>query len=199
MKRFIDVFFSFFIILILAPLIVLAGFVVRTKIGAPVLFKQQRPGQYGEAFYLYKFRTMTNEKDKNGKLLPDEQRLTNLGTLFRKYSLDELPQLFNVLKGDMSLVGPRPLLMEYLALYTEEQRLRHKVRPGITGWAQVNGRNAITWEEKFKLDFWYVKNQSILLDCKILLITIVKVIKREGINSRDSVSMMKFTGSKEVL
>ncbi|AXI10780.1 sugar transferase [Oceanobacillus sp. 143] len=199
MKRAIDVFISLTLITILLPLILVVAIVVRFALGAPVLFKQQRPGLYGKPFFLYKFRTMTNAVDSSGKLLSDEQRLTAFGMFLRKYSLDELPQLFNVLKGEMSLVGPRPLLMEYIPLYTDEQRLRHKVKPGITGWAQINGRNAISWEEKFNLDIWYVKNQRVSLDIKILALTIIKVLKREGIRSEDSVSMMKFTGKKEVL
>ncbi|RDW22407.1 sugar transferase [Oceanobacillus arenosus] len=199
MKRALDVFTSLTLIIIFLPILLIVAIMVRIALGAPVLFKQQRPGLNGKPFYLYKFRTMTNALDPNGQLLSDEQRITALGMFLRKYSLDELPQLFNVLKGEMSLVGPRPLLMEYLALYTEEQRLRHTVRPGITGWAQINGRNAITWEEKFNLDIWYVNNQHFLLDLKILVLTIVKVLKREGIRSEDSVSMMKFTGKKEVL
>nr|WP_249869621.1 sugar transferase [Oceanobacillus saliphilus] len=194
-----DVLISFLLTLILSPVTLLTAIMIRLAMGAPILFKQQRPGINGKPFELYKFRTMTDATDRKGRLLNDEQRLTRLGSFLRKYSLDELPQLFNVLKGDMSLVGPRPLLMEYLTLYNEEQRMRHMVRPGMTGWAQVNGRNAITWEEKFTLDSWYVKNQSLLLDCKILFLTTIKVLKKEGIHSQDSVSMMKFTGSKEVL
>jgi sugar transferase EpsL len=169
---------------------------VRYKLGSPVLFKQQRPGLHGKPFYLYKFRTMTEERDENGELLPDHLRLTPFGQFLRKYSLDELPQLFNVLKGDISLVGPRPLLMEYLELYTPEQARRHEVKPGITGWAQVNGRNAISWEEKFKLDVWYVDNRSFWLDLRILFLTVIKVFKLEGINHAGHVTMKKFTGTK---
>lgn len=167
--------------------------------GSPVLFKQKRPGLSGEIFHVCKFRTMKNAYDKNGQLLPDRKRLTHFGKVIRKYSLDELPQLFNVLRGTMSLVGPRPLLPEYLHLYTEDQQVRHHTKPGITGWAQVNGRNAITWEDKFELDRWYVENQTIILDIKILFLTIWKVIKREGITDQDQVSMKKFTGSDEVI
>lgn len=158
------------------------------------MFCQQRPGLYGKPFILYKFRTMLNGDGQS-----DEQRLTPLGRFLRKYSLDEFPQLLNVLKGDMSLVGPRPLLMEYLSLYSEEQYIRHHVKPGITGWAQVNGRNAISWEEKFLLDVWYVKNQSFFLDMKILAKTLIKVVKKEGINQQDHATMEKFQGSKEVV
>lgn len=168
---------------------------VRYKLGSPILFKQQRPGLHGKPFYLYKFRTMTDERDENGKLLPDHLRLTSFGKFLRKYSLDELPQLFNVLKGDISLVGPRPLLMEYLELYTPEQARRHEVKPGITGWAQVNGRNAISWEEKFKLDVWYVDNRTFWLDIKILFLTVIKVLKKEGINQSEYVTMEKFAGN----
>lgn len=174
---------------------VVTAILVHWKLGSPVLFKQQRPGLHGKPFYLYKFRTMTDERDENGELLPDHLRLTPFGQFLRKYSLDELPQLFNVLKGDISLVGPRPLLMEYLELYTPEQARRHEVKPGITGWAQVNGRNAISWEEKFKLDVWYVDNRTFWLDIKILFLTVIKVLKKEGINQSEYVTMEKFTGN----
>jgi sugar transferase EpsL len=166
-------------------------------LGRPVIFKQIRPGLHGRPFYLYKFRTMTDCRDKNGQLLPDEDRLTPFGKWLRKYSLDELPQLFNVIKGDLSFVGPRPLLMEYLPLYTPEQALRHEVKPGITGWAQVNGRNAISWEEKFALDLWYVENQSIWLDLKILFLTIIKVVRSEGISHEGFSTMPKLKGQME--
>lgn len=169
--------------------------VVRMKLGAPILFKQKRPGLHGKPFYLYKFRTMTDERDESGKLLPDSVRLTSTGKWIRKLSLDELPQLFNVLKGELSLVGPRPLLMEYLPLYSKEQIRRHEVKPGITGWAQVNGRNAISWDDKFALDVWYVDHKSFLLDLKILFLTFIKVFKREGINQDDHVTVEKFTGN----
>lgn len=168
------------------------------KLGAPILFKQQRPGLNGKPFQLYKFRTMTDKRDSAGKLMPDCERLTSFGRFLRKYSLDELPQLFNVIKGDLSLVGPRPLLMEYLPLYTKEQAKRHLVKPGITGWAQVNGRNAISWEEKFKLDVWYVENQTFLLDFKILFLTFWKVATSEGVNQSTNVTMESFKGSKNV-
>ncbi|WP_077625198.1 sugar transferase [Sediminibacillus massiliensis] len=199
MKRTFDILLSLFLLLFLSPVIVIIASIVRLSIGRPILFKQQRPGLYGKGFYLYKFRTMTDKKGKNGKPLPDEARLTAVGKKLRKYSLDEFPQFINVLKGDMSFVGPRPLLMEYLPLYTPEQMIRQNVRPGITGWAQVNGRNAITWEEKFQLDTWYVENQSFLLDLKILAMTVRKVIKKEGINQQGHVTTEKFKGSKEVL
>jgi len=163
--------------------------------GRPVLFKQMRPGLNGKPFYMYKFRTMTYERDEQGTLLSDELRLTGLGRFLRSTSLDELPELFNILKGDMSLVGPRPLLMQYLDRYTPEQARRHEVKPGITGWAQVNGRNAISWEEKFALDVWYVDNCSLWLDMKILLMTLVKVFKREGISAAGEATMPEFMGS----
>lgn len=165
---------------------------VRMILGTPVLFKQTRPGFKGEPFEVYKFRTMTRERDKNGKLLPDNERLTSFGRLLRATSLDELPEYFNVLKGDMSLVGPRPLLMQYLHRYTKEQAKRHNAKPGITGWAQVNGRNTITWEDKFKLDVWYVDNASLWLDLKIIGLTIWKVIKREGINQQGQSTMEEY-------
>lgn len=169
---------------------------IRMTYGSPVIFKQKRPGLHGKPFYIYKFRTMTNERDKSGNLLPNHLRITKLGKFLRKTSLDEIPQLFNVLKGDISLVGPRPLLMDYLELYSSEQARRHDVRPGITGWAQVNGRNAITWEEKFKLDVWYVDNQSFWLDIKIIFLTVLKVIRSEGVNKNEQVTMERFTGNK---
>ncbi|UOR13797.1 sugar transferase [Halobacillus amylolyticus] len=199
MKRGLDLVISLFILAGFSPVIFMVAIVVKVKMGSPILFKQKRPGQYGKPFYLYKFRTMITGRDDRGKILPDELRLTNVGKFLRKYSLDEFPQLFNVVKGEMSLVGPRPLLMEYLPLYSSEQAKRHYVKPGITGWAQVNGRNAITWEEKFYFDTWYVSNQSLWLDVKILFITMSKVLKREGINYQGHVSMEKFKGSKEVM
>ncbi|MGE7860165.1 sugar transferase [Bacillus mobilis] len=196
MKRLFDLLVSLSFLLILSLPISIVAILVRIKLGSPIIFKQQRPGLYGKAFYLYKFRTMTDARDSNGVLLPDQVRLTSFGKLLRKYSLDELPQLINVVKGNLSLVGPRPLLMEYLPLYSKEQVKRHHVKPGITGWAQVNGRNAITWEKKFALDVWYVNNQSFLLDMKILFLTIIKVFKSEGINQVDHVTMERFTGTK---
>lgn len=162
--------------------------------GKPVLFKQERPGLHGKSFVIFKFRTMTKEKDTDGEFLPDEIRLTSCGKLLRKLSIDELPQLFNVLRGDLSLVGPRPLLMEYLPLYNKYQARRHEVKPGITGWAQVNGRNILSWNDRFKLDVWYVDNQSFTLDLKIIWMTIIKVFKREGINKAGHATMEKFRG-----
>lgn len=173
---------------------IVVALLVKYKIGSPVLFIQKRPGLHEKPFLLYKFRTMTEERDSKGQLLPDHLRLTKLGTFLRKYSLDELPQLINVLKGELSLVGPRPLLMEYLPLYSAEQRKRHYVRPGITGLAQVNGRNAISWEEKFQLDVWYVHHNSFLLDIKILFLTVYKVLKSEGINQSENTPMGVFLG-----
>lgn len=196
MKRSIDFLFSLFLLIITSPIILITAIIIKIKIGSPILFKQQRPGLNGKPFFIYKFRTMTDERDENGNLLPDEIRLTKTGGIIRKLSLDELPQLFNVLKGDMSFVGPRPLLMKYLPLYNKEQARRHEVRPGITGWAQVNGRNAISWEEKFKYDVWYVDHQSILLDIKILFLTVVKVFKSEGINQQGQATIEEFKGSK---
>ena len=166
------------------------------KLGRPILFKQERPGLREKPFHLLKFRTMSNLPGPDGKLLPDETRLTRFGKFLRRLSLDELPQLYNVLKGDLSLVGPRPLLTEYLPYYTPEQARRHQVKPGITGWAQINGRNAITWEEKFQLDVWYVNNRSLALDLKILFITMMKVLQGEGISSKGWVTMPRFTGSE---
>ena len=194
MKRLFDLILSFICLLPLLPVMVVIIFLVRVKIGSPIFFKQKRPGLNGEIFKIYKFRTMTNERDKNGALKPDSARLTKFGKFLRSTSLDELPGLWNVLKGDMSLVGPRPLLVEYLPLYSEKQSRRHEVRPGITGWAQVNGRNAISWEEKFELDVWYVDNQSFWLDTKILYLTVLKVFRREGIRQQGHVTMEGFKG-----
>jgi len=196
MKRLFDLILSFIGLLFLLPVIVLIALLVRLRIGSPIFFKQARPGLNGKIFNMYKFRTMTNECDKDGNLLSDKVRLTKFGKFLRSTSLDELPGLWNVLKGDMSLVGPRPLLVEYLPLYSEKQSRRHEVRPGITGWAQVNGRNAISWDEKFDLDIWYVDNQSIWLDIKILWMTIGKVIFRTGISSKNNATMDEFLGTK---
>ena len=182
--------------LILSSLIILgASILIAKKLGKPVLFKQTRPGQYGKPFQIYKFRTMTDAKDENGELLPDEQRMTPVGRFIRNSSIDELPQLINVLKGDISLVGPRPLLMEYLPLYNQEQKKRHNVKPGITGWAQINGRNAISWDAKFKLDVWYVENQSFKLDMYIIYKTIVNTLQKKDINSPNHVTAEKFKGN----
>ncbi|WP_284702829.1 sugar transferase [Peribacillus simplex] len=196
MKRSFDFICSFSGLIILTPVIIIIAILVRLKLGSPVIFKQQRPGLHGNSFFVFKFRTMTDERDENGELLPDHVRLTLFGQVLRNLSLDELPQLINVLKGDISLVGPRPLLIEYLELFTPEQARRHEVRPGITGWAQVNGRNAISWEDKFKLDVWYVDNRSFWLDMKILFMTVLKVFNSEGISQTGHVTMEKFKGSK---
>jgi lipopolysaccharide/colanic/teichoic acid biosynthesis glycosyltransferase len=176
---------------------VLTAAAVYLSMGSPVLFRQKRPGLHGEIFEIYKFRTMSNARDEKGALLPDEKRLTKTGAIIRSLSLDELPQLFNVVKGDMSFVGPRPLLPEYLPLYDERQKRRHDVKPGITGWAQVNGRNALSWRERFELDVWYVEHRSFLLDMKILWLTLLKVLKREGVSSRTGATMEKFKGNDE--
>ena len=197
MKRLFDLISSLIGLLVLLPVIVFIVLLVRLKIGSPVLFKQARPGLNGELFNMVKFRTMTNECDKDGNQLPDSKRLTSFGRFLRSSSLDELPELWNVLKGEMSLVGPRPLLMEYLPLYSSEQARRHEVRPGITGWAQVNGRNAISWDAKFELDVWYVDNQSLWLDVKILWLTVIKVISRDGIAAQGDVTMPVFRGLKK--
>jgi sugar transferase EpsL len=196
LKRLFDIIISLILLILFSPLIIIIGCLVRWKLGAPVFFKQMRPGLHGKPFYFYKFRTMTNQTDSNGRLLSDAERLTSVGLFLRKYSLDELLQLFNVLKGDLSLVGPRPLLMDYLPLYNAEQARRHEVKPGITGWAQVNGRNAISWEEKFVLDVWYVDNYSFLLDIKIIFITIKKVFRTEGINQPGQMTVEPFTGTR---
>jgi len=196
MKRIFDLVVTFFGLLILLPLIVLIALMVRGALGSPIFFKQERPGLNGDIFNMYKFRTMTNECDKDGNLLIDEARLTKFGKFLRSTSLDELPGLWNVLKGDMSLVGPRPLLVEYLPLYSEKQSRRHEVRPGITGWAQVNGRNAISWDEKFDLDVWYVDNQSFWLDIKILWLTVQKVISRDGVSPEGVDIMPRFDKSE---
>jgi lipopolysaccharide/colanic/teichoic acid biosynthesis glycosyltransferase len=182
---------------LVAPVFLLLAIMVRVRLGSPILFTQVRPGLGGRPFRMMKFRTMTNARGADGQLLPDAERLTSFGRFLRSTSLDELPELWNVLKGEMSLVGPRPLLMEYLPLYSPEQARRHEVRPGITGWAQVNGRNALSWEEKFKLDVWYVDNQSIALDIKILFMTIKKVFMREGVSAAGEATMPPFRGSPQ--
>lgn len=196
MKRVFDFFFSLLLIIIASPIFLLTACLVKIKLGSPVLFKQLRPGLNGKPFYIYKFRTMMQTRDAEGNLLPDALRLTSLGRLLRNFSLDELPQLINVLMGELSLVGPRPLLMQYLDRYTERQARRHLVKPGITGWAQVNGRNAITWEQKFELDVWYVENQSLLLDLKILCLTVKRVLGRKGVNQAGEATMQEFMGVK---
>ena len=197
MKRIFDLLASCAALLLLSPVLLIVAVLVRMRLGGPVLFKQVRPGLNGVPFEMYKFRTMTGQRDKDGVLLPDEQRLTPFGRRLRSSSLDELPELLNVIKGDMSLVGPRPLLMSYLQLYSPEQMRRHDVRPGITGWAQVNGRNAISWHEKFALDIWYVANRSFVLDIRILFSTVAAVLTRRGITSDAHVTMPPFTGGVE--
>jgi len=179
----------------LSPILVVVATLVRFKLGKPILFRQQRPGLQGKPFLVYKFRTMTEARDAQGNLLPDGERLTPLGRFLRSTSLDELPELINVLKGEMSLVGPRPLLMQYLERYTPEQMCRHEVKPGITGWAQVNGRNALTWEQKFALDLWYVDHQSLWVDLKIMALTIWKILRREGISQPGQATAEEFMGS----
>ena len=195
MKRIFDLVSTILGLVVVGPLLLMLALLVKVNLGSPVLFRQSRSGQGGRLFELFKFRTMTSQRGANGALLPDAQRQTRFGRFLRATSLDELPELINVLKGDMSLVGPRPLLVEYLPLYSREQARRHEVRPGITGWAQVNGRNAISWEEKFKLDVWYVDNRSFGLDLRILWMTVAKVFKREGISQEGRATMERFTGS----
>lgn len=196
MKRVFDIVLALILIILSLPLYVLTSILVYLNMGRPIFFIQKRPGYKEKIFSLYKFRTMTNEKDSDGVLLCDEKRVVGIGKFIRSTSLDELPQLFNVLKGEMSFVGPRPLLIEYLPLYSLEQKKRHDVLPGITGWAQVNGRNAISWEQKFDYDLWYINNQSFILDMKILWMTILKVIKRRDISSGENISIEKFKGNK---
>lgn len=196
-KRFLDFTLSLLALILLSPVMLIIAILVRIKLGTPVIFKQQRPGKNEKIFTLYKFRTMTDKKDENGNLLPDSERLTKFGKLLRSTSLDELPELVNIIKGDMAIVGPRPLLVGYLPLYNEEQKHRHDVRPGLTGLAQVNGRNSISWEEKFKDDLKYVNKITFMGDTKIILKTVGKVFKREGISQGNSATMEKFQGSKE--
>ena len=196
-KRFFDFLFSLLMLIIFSPILILVSLIIYFDIGSPILFKQERPGKNEKIFKLYKFRTMKNIVDSNGVLKDDISRISSIGKFLRESSLDELPSLVNVLKGEMSLVGPRPLLIEYLQYYNKEQQLRHNVKPGITGWAQVNGRNSISWEEKFKLDVWYVRNNSLVLDLRILLMTLKKVFAREGINSDVDTTMEKFTGNNK--
>ena len=196
LKSIFDKTLALFLIILFSPIYIIVSLLIFFKMGSPILFRQKRPGYKEKIFGIYKFRTMTNEKDEFGNLLPDDKRLVGIGKFIRSTSLDELPQVFNVLKGEMSFVGPRPLLEEYLPLYNEKQKRRHDVKPGITGWAQVNGRNAISWDQKFDYDVWYVDNQSFWLDMKILWLTILKVVKRSDISSSTSSTMEKFTGSK---
>ena len=195
LKRPMDFILSLMAIVVLSPVLIIVGVLVRVKLGSPVLFKQKRPGLNEKIFTMYKFRTMTDEKDENGELLPNNIRLTKLGKILRATSLDELPELFNILKGDMSIIGPRPLLIEYLPLYNDKQKQRHDVRPGLSGLAQVNGRNAISWEDKFDYDVEYVENISFLLDVKLIVQTFLKVFKREGVNKSENVTMEKFKGT----
>lgn len=190
-----DILISILVLTLFSPLLLIVSLVILIDSGWPVFFRQQRPGCKEKPFTLIKFRTMTNAKGKDGQLLPDGARLTGAGRIIRKLSLDELPQFFNVLAGQMSVVGPRPLLMEYLPLYNERQKKRHDVKPGITGWAQVNGRNAVDWKKRFELDVWYVENHTLVLDLKILAITFIKVLKREGISGEGSATMEKFKGN----
>lgn len=194
LKRLFDILASACGLLLLAPVYLIIAWLIRRKLGSPVLFRQRRPGLSGKPFEMVKFRTMLDAVDANGNPLPDSERMTAFGSFLRSASLDELPELWNVLKGDMSLVGPRPLLMEYLPLYSTEQYRRHEARPGVTGWAQINGRNALSWEEKFKLDVWYVDNQSLWLDLKIIFLTIKKVLVRDGISADGEATMTKFMG-----
>lgn len=195
-KRLFDIVASIIGLLLLFPILAIVAWQIRRKLGSPVLFRQVRPGLNGKPFEMIKFRTMRDTVDAVGKPLPDSERMTPFGSFLRSSSLDELPELWNVLKGDMSLVGPRPLLMEYLPLYSPEQFRRHEVRPGVTGWAQINGRNALSWDEKFKLDVWYVDNRSFWLDLKIIFLTIKKVVVRDGISADGEATMTKFTGDK---
>jgi len=198
LKRIFDIICSLVGLILLSPIIIILAILLRIYLGTPVIFQQIRPGLKGKPFTLFKFRTMSNNTDEEGKLFPDANRISRIGHLLRSTSLDELPTLWNVLKADMSLVGPRPLLVEYLNLYTPEQARRHEVKPGITGWAQVNGRNAISWEEKFKFDLWYVNNHDFWLDIKIIIITILKVFRQDGINQSRAISMEKFQGNRKL-
>lgn len=197
MKRLIDLLCSGAGLLLLSPIMVVVAILVRVRLGAPVLFRQQRPGLQGLPFYMFKFRTMTDARDSDGRLLSDDERLSGFGCWLRSTSLDELPGLINVLKGDMSLVGPRPLLLQYLPLYSATQARRHLVRPGLTGWAQVNGRNALSWEEKFALDIWYVDNRNLWLDLKIIVLTVLKVFRREGVSAANDATMPAFMGNAQ--
>ena len=194
-KRIFDFLVSLVALIVLSPVFLVVAIQIRRKLGSPIFFRQTRPGEDGKPFQMVKFRTMLDAVDKQGNQLPDDQRMTPFGAFLRSTSLDELPELWNVLKGEMSLVGPRPLLMEYLPLYSKEQYRRHEVRPGVTGWAQVNGRNAISWEDKFRLDVWYVDNRSLWLDVKILFLTVKKVLVRDGISGEGEATMSKFTGN----
>ena len=195
-KRFFDFLLSLIAIILLSPVFLIVALLVRTKLGSPILFCQERPGKDEKIFKMYKFRSMSDERDENGQLMPDEVRLTSFGKKLRSTSLDELPELFNILKGDMSIVGPRPLLVKYLPLYNAEQRKRHDVRPGLTGWAQANGRNAISWEEKFKYDVEYTEKYSFFMDLKIIFMTVRSVLRHEGISSESAATMEEFLGNE---
>jgi sugar transferase EpsL len=197
LKRVFDLIAALCLLVCISPILLIIAVAIRFNMGSPILFKQLRPGLNGNPFYIYKFRTMTNSTDSNQKLLPDDKRLTSFGKFIRRHSLDELPQLLNVIRGEMSFVGPRPLLMEYTPLFNNEQLRRLEVRPGITGWSQINGRNAISWDEKFKLDIWYVDHRTFLLDVKIILITILRVFLPKDINSQGTVTAEKFEGNIE--
>ena len=197
LKRLFDIFFSFVGLLVFLPIAGIIAWNIERKLGSPIFFRQKRPGKNGQVFEIFKFRTMLDASDSKGEILPDNERMTPFGTFLRSSSLDELPGLWNVLKGEMSLVGPRPLLVEYLPLYSKDQARRHELKPGITGWAQINGRNAISWEDKFKLDVWYVDNRSFWLDIKIILLTVKKVFVRDGISADGEATMSKFTGKAE--
>lgn len=195
-KRFFDIILSLFALILLSPVMLIVAILVRTKLGSPVIFCQERPGKNERIFKLYKFRSMTDKRDEKGELLPDEVRLTKFGKLLRSTSLDELPELWNILRGDMSIVGPRPLLVKYLPLYNEVQKHRHDVRPGLTGWAQVHGRNTISWEEKFEYDVWYVEHLSFAIDVKTVFLTVKKVFRREGITSETAATIEEFKKSE---
>jgi sugar transferase EpsL len=197
LKRLIDIILSAGVLVLLGPLLICLAILIRFKIGSPVLFRQQRPGLGGKGFTIYKFRTMTDERDSAGQLLSDDKRLPTFGRFLRSTSLDELPELFNVLKGDMSIVGPRPLMMKYLNRYTPQQARRHEVKPGITGWAQINGRNTVTWDDKFKMDVWYVDNQNLWLDVKIIFKTICMVITRQGVTQDGRATVDEFMGTQQ--
>lgn len=195
LKRTLDFSMAFLALLVFSPILLILAILVRIKLGSPILYSQARPGMNSRIFTIFKFRSMTDDRDEHGNLLPDDKRLPAFGRLLRASSLDELPGLINVLRGDMSIVGPRPLLVEYLSLYDNQQIRRHEIRPGITGWAQVNGRNALSWEQKFKYDVWYVDHQSLWLDIKIICMTVIKVFRRDGINQDGQATMNKFTGT----
>lgn len=196
-KRLLDILLSGCALIVLSPVLLIVAILVRVKLGSPVIFCQERPGKHGKSFKLYKFRSMTDARNEDGALLPDEIRLTRFGRFLRSTSLDELPELWNIFRGDMSVVGPRPLLVEYLPLYSAEQRRRHDVTPGLTGWAQVNGRNAIPWEDKFRLDVWYTEHVSFALDVKIIFMTVGRVLRRDGISAENSATMEEFRGTRE--